>query len=56
MADLITVILFFAILVAVGCSITRPITKEVRDEQCYLHEQHKQQMDQYRKDGRLPSK
>ena len=56
MADLLTFTLFFSLLVLVGCFITKPTKREFHDAQHYLQKEHEQQLDQYRKDGRLPPK
>ena len=56
MADLIAFVLAFAVLVLIGCSTTKRTPRAMHDAQSYLHIEHEAQIEQYRKDGRLPPK
>lgn len=55
MADLVTFVLCFATLCLVGCLMTRKTSQQMHDQQHYYHQDHLRQMEEWRRDGRLPN-
>ena len=56
MADLWTFIICFALLCILGCSTTKRTPRAMHDLQWNVDQEHRAQLEEYRKDGRLPQK